>query len=407
MRCVRSAWARVAWGLAYLAWTTPAPAVGAGSPAPQSAIDVQILCAQWDANSAAAFEARARAELAVRGVSGSLKIQCSAGLQLELRLDGSAPLRAQSASRAPKVEDALELLDELLPTLPADGRTAPSSDHVPTPTTRAPVNPVPADSHPKEPAPANSDPTTQKPAVQPPAASSNAGLPAPNERPSSAPEHRKSSPRRAAPAPSTPSATSNPPVTDGSAARFVTQSAWAAQLSAGAGVWGKSPTLGVTLAGVAALVGRWGLVLEGTGLVTLNTPSSYSTQAAGVALGLRYGLTDAWSLEASAGLGVTRVYTDDEQLRLTLGGPGCTDEARGAQCWGLAGKLGSSWTLTTGQLRPRLGLEVAWTQRPIRITQDADPADAFSLPWIRPSVLIGVEWRDRTTNHANQASSSE
>lgn len=389
--CVGSTWARVAWGLAYLAWMTPAQAADASPPATRTAIEVQILCAQWDANSAAAFEARARAELGVRGVTGSLKVQCSAGLELELRLEGRAPLRARRAARAPNVDDALELLDDLLPTLPAD--KAPSSDGAPAAGTPTPVNPAPAtpaatgpeptNSAPEDAAPASSNATTpalQTPALQTPAASANAN---------------------------TSSTTSAPRVTDRSAVRFGARSAWAAHLNAGAGVWGSTPTLAVTLGGVAALVGRWGLALDGTGLVTLNTPASYSTQAAGAALGLRFALTDTWSLEAGAGLGVTRVYTDDEQLRLTLGGPGCSDEARGAQCWGLAGKLGSSWTLTTGQLRPRLSLEVAWTQRPIRITQDADPADAFSLPWIRPSVLIGVEWRDRTTNHAKQAPSSE
>jgi hypothetical protein len=105
----------------------------------RAATSVEVRCSELDPEHAAAFEARAHTELLVRGLSGSLRLDCSLGPRLEWTPSrGSA--RATEAE-APRVEALLAALATLLESEPPAAETP--ADRPPPPPPPLPAAPPP------------------------------------------------------------------------------------------------------------------------------------------------------------------------------------------------------------------------------------------------------------------------
>lgn len=335
-------------------------------------VQFDSICPGFEPELIAAFEARARAELAVRQLSGSVELHCAEAITIEW-VPADAAARRVTVEREAVTSDSLfERFNTLLWVL-ASPESPPPEEPETTP-------PPPAESSPPVPSPPVPSPSAsaERPKAPPPS------VEAPVARDPAAPRPARS----AALDELQPSSWSNPQAPPARVA-----------VGAAATLWDSAPAWGVQVAGALPLAGSWSAVADIQLTQALPAPEAFSARQLQAHLGVGYTLGEGLMVQTSLLVGAVAIQAP-AGFTLVSGADESFCDLDAGDDGGLCGTLGARAALyaelASGSFRPELGLALEWSPRSIRAVArepDGEPRE-LQIPSLRPTVVLRVAWLD-------------
>ncbi len=351
---------------------------------------IHVDCPQLGKERAAAFEARVRADLAVRGEQGSLTLHCERNASMVWRREGTTTARsAHLADEPPTVESLFEAYTRLVssPVTPAPGTPTdtdgPSSTEEDGDGDGGPV------STPTAPEQGNTD-ATQKvnndATNATPPGSSSAPEPGEAEQPTQS---------RSADAP--PTGTSDtPPPDNQSDEPHDSFPSWGLGIGPSASLWQNDLALGLALGGWSSFTEGIGAQLDLFGAQSLSSPQGVSTRLLEGSLSLRWAPTPQIGVILGLGGALAEVRASDN-LRLAEDVPNdCGLAGNGGWCPLIAAHVGAWWSpFGVDDWHPEVGAQLAWSRRSIAIDFEGRDGPISVLPSLRSSVIVRIAWSAR------------
>ncbi len=332
---------------------------------------VSLTCNEIPRETLDAFEARARAELAVRQTAGRLTLSCDPGTHALLTwtsVDGPTVQR-QVALSAVSSDALLEVFIEVLAGTPA--ATAPPPE---TPTSDEASTSEPHDPQTKEPgdveagpAPLPDDTVTQVKPPPPPDAAAQASA--------NQPKQTQETPEDVGPV----------IVAEPQSVRW--------SVGAAASSWGSQLALGAELNAIVPLTGHIALTTNAGLMQGAFGTEGFTTRNYGAAAGVRSKLFGALSATLALGGGATQVQAPANYF-LTRGQDAALCNVDVGDNGGLCGFLGGlaelSYSIGSGSWRPEIAAQLAWA-RSISARADTEESGAtrtVEVPSLRPGVVL-------------------
>ncbi len=336
---------------------------------------VSLACDEIPRETLDAFEARARAELAVRQTAGRLTLSCDPGTHVLLTwasVDGPAVQREIALSSVSS-DALLEVFIEVLAGTPA--ATAPPPE---TPTSDEASATEPHDPQTKEPdegeatpAPLPDDAVTQ--AKPPPSPDATVQASAKQAK-----QNEESSP-------ATPEDVGPATVVEPQSVRW--------SVGAAASSWGSQLALGAELNAIVPLTGHIALTTNAALMQGAFGTEGFTTRNYGAAAGVRSKLLGGLSATLALGGGATQVQAPANYF-LTRGQDAALCNVDVGDNGGLCGFVGGlaelSYSIGSGSWRPEIAAQLAWA-RSISARADTEESGAtrtVEVPSLRPGVVL-------------------
>lgn len=323
---------------------------------------VTVACTALGTEPAAAFEARAHAELAVRELAGNLSLTCTDDARLVWTPTGAPARTAILDASSLSIDGLLEAFSALLSessASPPEGREQRAAD---APTLVVPPSPTSTGQEGATPE------QTEQPA-EPVAGGGGTQL---------VPDPQKDATARVV-----------LPLPVGSSQ---VAAAFRVALGVAGELWGTEPALGISAAGWLRVAPRLSLGGDALWLKGLSPPDDFSLQVVQLALGARYALHRHFALTAALSGGAANVVAPAAwALDSRRNDAACNLGEQGGSCAFIGARAGAWWTLKQRGLSPEVGFQVEATSLSLDIKRVGRSAGLL-LPDVRPSVILRVAW---------------
>lgn len=332
------------------------------TPPTQETVHFDLQCSALESESAAAFEARIRAELAVRGLTGSVRLLCAERVELEWHPSRAPRTRAVVPRGELTVERLLETFADLV-----ESSTPPESQ---------PAGETPVRDPDEARAPEESEP--QPPDEPPPEKSP--------ERPEVAPPSDEATPTTPAPVPS-----AEP---NGSPQRHPNATVFA---GGALGSWSGNPSLGLQLGAAIQVAGPLSIELEAAAAQAIPSPNEYEVRVFQGLLGARWTAWRGLWIGADVLLGGAQIQAPSgwELTAESATADDCALDGKGGICALLGARALGAWSFGRGRWRPELGIALEWSRAVRGLAEAPDGSTrVLSLPALRPSVILRFAWCD-------------
>lgn len=354
------------------------PRLGVAAPA----LDVHVECRALHPDSRAAFEARTRAELAVRDLDGSVALTCGSEAKLLWTPSAGASRSIELPMQGLDEHVLMEALAELLGERPAS-----------SPTTDVPVVDAP------------DEPADEPPGVAPPAASTvpddAATAPTPEASDTTPAGEEAGAPPAIPAAPHEQPSAASPAQEEHVHPAQATEPTepgprWSVRAGLPTSMLADDVALGVQLGASIHLRPRLALLAEASAQQVVTPIEDYTLRLAEFRAGAALDLMAEISVYASVGAGLVLVEAPAGRALTPNGGP-CQFAGRSGSCGFIGGTVGAQWQIGSGPLRPQLAAQIDWNHRELPIDEtrpSGTTSRTANVPHVRPAVIFRIAWVD-------------